>query len=164
MNNTIIPHFFFIIRILVILGKRRNFLVVFILTPTHFSAENRKTTKTIPANYPTYLKFSPKFLVDVAQKLTQKTPKLDPPYRPYRGGGVILKSYLNTVFYWACVCILETYFKNKLFFFRTINLYYKKRWVFVILIWCLLRVFERKFKLKLFSTSPYKDVLKHQTI
>ena len=103
MNNMIIPHFFFLIRILVILGKKRNFLVVFILTPP---ISQQKTDK-LPKNsgqLPNIPKILPKkVLVDVAQKLTQKIKKLDPPppIGPIGGGGVILKSYVNTVFYWA---------------------------------------------------------------
>ena len=89
MNNMIIPHFFFWIRILVILGKKRNFLVVFILTPP---ISQQKTDK-LPKNsgqLPNIPKILPKkILVDVAQKLTQKIQKLDPPpIGPIGGGGV----------------------------------------------------------------------------
>ena len=97
MNNRIIPHFFFGIRILVILGKKRNFSVVFILTPPIFRQKTDKLPKH-SGQLPNIPKILPKkILVDVAQKLTQKIQKLDPsPIGPI--GGVILKSYVCKVF------------------------------------------------------------------
>ena len=71
--------FFFWIRILVILGKKRNFSVVFILTPPIFRRETDKLPKNSGqlSNIPKIL--PKKILVHVAQKLTQKIQKLDPP-------------------------------------------------------------------------------------
>ena len=87
MNNTIIPHFVFWIRILVILGKKRNFLVVFILTPPIFRWKTDKLPKKSGQLPNITQNPSQKNFGGRSTKIDAKNPKTrPPPYRPYRGG------------------------------------------------------------------------------
>ena len=126
MNNTIIPHFVFWIWILVILAKKRNFLVVFILTPPIFRWKTDKLPKK-SGQLPDIPKILPKkILVAIAQKLTPKIQKLDPPPIGPIGRGLILKSYVCDVFYWAwnrsSTKVLSQYFFRKLTFLLNCSL------------------------------------------
>ena len=71
--------FFFWIRILVILGKKRNFLVVFILTPPIFRRETDKLPKKFWPTTQHTQNPSPKNFGARSTKIDTKNPKTRPP-------------------------------------------------------------------------------------
>ena len=81
--------------------KKHDFLMDFFLTPPIFRPKTDKQPKN-SGQLPDISKILPKkILVGIAQKLTQKIQKVDPPLFGPKRGGLFLKYDLIYVFYWA---------------------------------------------------------------
>ena len=143
MNNTIIPHFVFWIWILVILAKKRNFLVVFILTPPIFRWKTDKLPKKSGQLPNITQNPSQKNFGGHSTKIDAKNPKTRPPPLSPIGEGLILKLCLCDVFYWAWLgtSLQPRIFKGNVIIFKElffkVFLYTKSNGIFLGVAGCL---------------------------
>ena len=83
--------------------EKTRFFDGFFFDPTHFSAENRQTTKKFRPTTRHILNPSQKNFGGHSTKIDAKNPKSSPPpFLGQKGGGLFLKYDLIYVFYWAC--------------------------------------------------------------